>query len=93
MASQATPRHEAIVERLQQLLDAIRIMQKMVGNEEQTWVAESAEAVANFEPTAANTAYVNAVKYLYDVTTRCTSIEASSLRSIEFSASSSLPDS
>lgn len=77
MAAPSGARDPVVVERLQQLIGAIRMMHKMMGEEEeQTWIAESASSASVSGPDAAKNVFLAAVKNLSDVTAKCTYNEA-----------------
>lgn len=71
MADSSTGRDAGIAERLQHLIGAIHLLQKMVGNAEQSWIEDSANAARTSDPSVSKNVYIAAVKNLYDTTTKC----------------------
>jgi len=71
MASPEPARHPVIYERLQQLVGAIRVLQRMIGSSDESWIAESAQVATDSSPSSAKTVYISAVKNLHDTTTKC----------------------
>lgn len=72
MASVQAERDPVVVERIQQLIGAIHVMHKMVGDKSQPWIAETASSAGVSGSEAATSVFHAALTNLNDVSTKCT---------------------
>lgn len=72
MSSETIDRDPIVTERLQQLIGAIKMLQKMVGNDDQSWLAENVAEARTKGPESAVQVFHMAIQNLHASVSRCT---------------------
>lgn len=72
MSADTITRDAVVTERLQQLVGAIKVLQKMVGNDDQTWLAENVAEAQKNGPESAVEVYKLAIQNVHASISKCT---------------------
>lgn len=72
MSADTIVREPALTEKLQQLIGAIKMLQKMVGNDDQTWLAENVAEARSKGPESAAEVFKIAIANLHATVAKCT---------------------